>query len=167
MLVMGIGVRIQKEHGDGLDAARAQLVREPVKSRHVERYEHLTERIDALDGFEAQGARNERRVSLVMQVERVRPVGAGDLQNVAEALRRDERRLRAAALDEGVDDERRAVIDELRLRRPQIGLVEAIENTFDEIVIGRRAFGADDFLRLAVVADQIREGPADIHGDGE
>ena len=102
-----------------------------------------------------------------MQVERVRPVGAGDLQNVAEALRRDERRLRAAALDEGVDDERRAVIDELRLRRPQIGLAEAIENTFDEIVIGRRAFGADDFLRLAVVADQIREGPADIHGDGE
>ena len=60
------------------------------------------------------GARDQRLVAAVVQVERIGPVAARDLQHVAEALGGDQRGLGALALDQRVDDQRGAVIDEAR-----------------------------------------------------
>ena len=54
-------------------------------------------------------ARDERPGLAVFQVEEVRPVPAADLQDVAEPLRRDQRRARALALCDRVDDDGRPV----------------------------------------------------------
>ena len=59
-----------------------------------------------------------------MQVERVGPVAARDLEHVAEARGGDQRRLGALALDQRIDDQRRAMIDEIRSRGSSLALAK-------------------------------------------
>ena len=69
-----------------------------------------------------QLARDQRLVAPIMQVEGIGPVAARDFEHIAETLAGDQRGLRAVALDQGIDDQRGAVIDE----RASAGLIFAL-----------------------------------------
>src|SRR5581483_11939556 len=107
-----------------------------------------------------------RLIALIMQIEGIGPVAAGDFQNVAKALARYQRGGRAFALDQGVDHQGRAVIDQRRLRRFDPGFLETVENAVDQIIVSRGTLGVENFLRGMIERDQIRERAADIDGDG-
>ena len=109
----------------------------------------------------------KRLVAAIVQVERIGPVAARDFEHVAKTRCRDKRRLGALALDQRIDDEGGAVVDEARLVRRQLHLVEAVEDAFDEISVGRRALGVGDAVAVVVVRNEISEGTADIDGDGK
>ena len=101
-----------------------------------------------------------------MQIKGIGAVGARDLEHVAETCGGHERRARAAALDQRIDDQCGAVIDQRCFRRLDAGLLEAVENAVDQIVIGRGAFCVENFLRGVVERDQIRKSAANVDGDG-
>ena len=101
-----------------------------------------------------------------MEIEGIGPVAAGDFQNVAKTFAGNQRSLRAFALDQGIDHQRRAVIDQRRFGGFDLGFVETVENPLDEIVVGGRALGVDNFLVCVIEGDQIGKRAADIDGDG-
>src|SRR5262245_39079440 len=72
---------------------------------------------------------------------RVRSITARDFQNIAEASARYQCGPGAMALDERIDDESSAVVDEGRLSRFDSGLSEAVENPAHEVVISGWALG--------------------------
>jgi hypothetical protein len=49
----------------------------------------------------------------------------------------------------------------------KLHLIEAVEDAFDEIAVGRRALGVGDAVVLVVVRNEVGEGTADIDGDGK
>ncbi len=166
-LVRRVGVGVHEEDRDRFDAERFDLAGERRQRGGVERRDDLALAADALGHLEPQRARDQRLVAAIVQVERVGPVAARDFEHVAKARRRDEGRLGALALDQRIDDERGAVVDETRLVRRELHLVEAVEDAFDEISVGRRALGVGDAVVLVVVRNEISEGTADIDGDGK
>ena len=74
--------------------------------------------------FQAQLARDDRLVSLIMEIKWIRTIAARDFENVAEAGTRHQRRLGALTLDEGINDERRAVVDQTHVGGAELGLGE-------------------------------------------
>ena len=91
----------------------------------------------ALVQLEAQAALDERRRLRPEEVVEVRHAHAPQLEHVAEALRRHERRARAAALEHRVRRHRRAVHDLLELAAP---VAEQLGDAVDDghVVRGRR-----------------------------
>ncbi len=73
-------------------------------------------------------------IALIVQVERDGPVCAADLQNVAEQPRVDTSAVRASrALNEGVDDMGRPMLEDVDCRQIDIDLTDAVEHAVDEI----------------------------------
>ena len=130
-----------------------------------ERRPHLARPVDPLGHLETQLARNQRRLAMEAQIERLRAVAAADLQQVAKALGGEQRSLGADALQQRVDDERGAVLDEARLARVERSLADAVEDRFAQPIIGGRAFGVGDRAGLDIAGDEVGEGAADIDGD--
>ena len=162
-----VGVGVHEEDRHGFDAERLDLAGERRQRGGVERRDDLALAADALGHLEPKRARDQRLVAAIVQVERIGPVAARDFEHVAKSGRGDEGRLGALALDQRIDDEGGAVVDETRLVRRQLHLVEAVEDPFDEISVGRRALGVSDAAAIVVVRDEISEGTADIDGDSK
>jgi hypothetical protein len=104
-----MAVGVQQADRDRLDLELAQPRRDRSNLLLGKRAEHLALRAHALVQLEAQAALDERRRLRPEQVVEVRHAHAAELQHVAEALRRHERRARAAALQHRVRRHRRAV----------------------------------------------------------
>ncbi len=103
-LLMGrIDVAIEKQDRDRFDPELRQLAAERHDLAVVERRQHLAVRQHALLDLVAQRALDQRNVLLEIEIVGVGPVDAADLVDVPEALRDDERRLGAGALQDGVD----------------------------------------------------------------
>ena len=115
--------------------------------------------------LEAQLTRNERRLAMEAQIERLGAVAAADLQQVAEALGRQQRGLGADALQQRVDDQRGAMLDEARIARVDCGLADAVEDGLAQLIVGGRTLGVGDRAGLDIAGDEIGEGAADIDGD--
>ena len=77
----------------------------------IERGQHVAVAVHAFRHFEAVAARHQRVGELQEQVVDVVALLGAHLQDVAEALRGDQAEARAAALDQGVGDQRGAVHD--------------------------------------------------------
>ena len=69
------------------------------------------------------------------KVERLSTIPATDFQNVAKALRGNERSFCALPLQQGVNDERCTVFNKGRITYVQRGLMDAIENRIAKPVI--------------------------------
>src|SRR5690606_26868444 len=115
---------------------RLEPARERGEFSLVERGHDSAAGVDALGHLEAQLARDQRLVALIIEVKRIGPVRARDLQHIAEALGGYQSGPGAAALDQRIDDQRRAVIEEARVGRRNAALFEAIQNAFDEVPVG-------------------------------
>ena len=95
-------------------------------------------RADPLADFEAKAARHEWFRLVELEVVHVRAVAAPDLQHIAEAGRRHERGLHAAALGDGVDDDGRPVDEGDDRGRGRCARGDRVEDTVGEIGGGRR-----------------------------
>ena len=161
----GIEEGAHEEDGHGLDFQALQLIRQDFEGTRIEGHQDFALRVDPLGHLEAQLARDQRLVPLVMQVERVGPVGAGDLQHIAEAFRGDQSAFRATPLDQRVDDQRGPVVEEVGLGGLEISLPEAVKDPLDKIPVRRRALGIDHVAGIVIERDKVGEGASDIHGD--
>ena len=148
-----VDIGIHEKNRHRLDAKFFDFIGELFQRRRIERRDHFAFAAHPLGDFEAQLARNQGLVALIMQIEGIGPVAAGDFENVAKALARHQRSLRAFALDQRIDDQRRAVIDQRRFSRFDLGFVETVENSLDQIIVGGRALRINDSMGFVIEGD--------------
>ena len=110
-LVLGVEVGVEEADGHGLDARAAQAGGELAALVLVELADDGAVGGDALVQLEAEVALDERRRLAPEEVVHVRDPQPAQLEHVAEAGGRDERRRAAAPLEHGVRRHRRAVDD--------------------------------------------------------
>ena len=164
-LVAGIGVGIEEGDSDRLDIRCADPLHHVSELLAIEwRLLFATAR-HAPGDFEAQVARDQRVRPPVHQVVGFGPVAARDLEDVPEALRRDQRRPAARALDDGVDDDGGAVKEVVDVLRVDAGFRGAVEDALRQVFIGGQALDRGRLPRIAVEGDEVRKGPADIDAD--
>ncbi len=113
-LVIGVGVAIEKQNRDCLDAEPVELSAERGDFAFVERLIDLAIGQHALFHLETHRALDQRHVLLKEQIVGVRPVDAPDLVDVAKAFSDEERCAGAGALKHGVDGDGRAVQEQRR-----------------------------------------------------
>ena len=131
----------------------------------VERDVDLAVGEDALLRFEAQRPLHQRLVLAEEQIIGVRPVDAADLVDVAEALRDDERGLRAGALQDGVDGDGRAVEKKPGLGIARAGLLDAGCDALDEMVGRRERLAEGEGSGARVEGGDVGESAADVGGE--
>ena len=111
--MLGIGIGMEEGEGDAFHILRAQFGYQCTHSGFVERQPHGALRVDALGDRETQGAWRQRFRLVDRKVVLIVTALGADIEDVAETLRRDKRRLRAAAFDDGVGRKRRAVNEDV------------------------------------------------------
>src|SRR5262249_3430057 len=115
LLVLRREVGVEEADRQRLDPVALEQISQCAERGLVERRSLPAAALDALLDLEAPFARHQRWLAVETQVERLGPVAPPDLQNVAEALGGDEGGAGAGPLQQRVDDERRAVLDDVRL----------------------------------------------------
>ena len=132
----------------------------------VERLEDVAVGVGALAHLGAQLARDQR-LELAGQAEQLRPRAARELEDVAEALRRDEPATRALALEHGVGRDRRAVDHALRAREIALQRLQAGHEA-DRLVV-RRARHLRDRERAGrrIEHQAVGERAADVDADDQ
>ncbi len=111
-LVGRVDVRVHEKNRHRLDAEFTDRDGEFFQARNIERRYHFALAAHAFGYFEAQLAWNQRLIALIVQIERVGTVATGDFENIAEALGGNQCGLRTFALDQRIDHQRRAVVDD-------------------------------------------------------
>src|SRR5205823_12198451 len=122
---------------------------------------------DALVDLKPKLARNQRWIAMKAQVEWLRAVAAPDLQQVAEALGRQQRCLRPRALQQRVDNERGSMLDEACLARIQLGFADAVKDGVAQLTVGGGAFGVGNRTSFDIAGHEIGKGSADVDCDDE
>ena len=170
-LMFDIGVGMQERHRDGLHAFGLEIGKDRGQARQVERCHFLPQIVDPPGNLLAQVTRHKRFGLLVMQVEKVRPVAACDLQRIAKALGGDQADLYAFAFGNGIDHHGRAMRQKIHRGRIDAALGQHVQHAL--FIVGRRRVGFRGGDALAAIGigrktDQIGEGAADIgrYADG-
>lgn len=112
-LMLGIGVRVQEGDRHALDLQLTQFWRECTDSSFVQREADGAVRIDALGHGKAQAARCQRLRLVDAEIVLVIAALGADIEHVAKAVGRDQRCPGAAALDDRVGRQRRAVNEDV------------------------------------------------------
>ena len=165
LLVGRVAIREEEDHRHGLDALGRELARGVPDGVLVEGHEDLAARAEALRHLEASPARHERCRTPVEHVVHLEEIAAPDLEDVAEALGRDEARPGPCSLEERIDADGRAVDDEAAVRELRARLVDAAEHAVEEIARRAERLAGGDGARGLVEDDQVREGAADVDAD--
>ena len=171
-LVRGAGRRVQERDRDRLDAVGEQAPAGLAHALLVERCDLVALVVGALGDAEAQVARDERlgRLQAVVVRRLARALAQGE--RVAEALGAEEARGRAAAGQERVRGDGRAVHDQLDLgqelgeRAPGADrdLLEAGDEA-ERRVAGGRARLVDEPRPVGAEHEEVGERPADVDAD--
>ena len=140
LLVLRVDVGVEQADGDRLDLLAPQDRGRRAHGVVLERPQHLAGRAEPLGDGHRAVARDERLRLLELRVVERRPHLARDLEQVAEALGRDEAAARDLALDDRVRRHGRRVDDEADLRRRDVAVRERAVDGLHEPLggIGRR-----------------------------
>src|SRR5262252_5789223 len=166
-LVGRVPVREEEDHGHRLDAFRRELPGGSSDGALVEGHEHLAPRRQALHHLQASPPRHERRGPAVEDVVHPQEVAATDLEDVPEALCRDEAGSRPLALEERIDTDGGAVDDEATVGKTRARLVDAAKDAPQQVGRCAERLGVDDRTGCLVQRHQVREGAADVDTDPE
>ena len=154
---------------DRLDAVILQTRHLRADRRFVERKPHRAVHIDALRHREAQRARHQRLRLLDHEVVLVVAALGCDIERVAKAVRGDQRRARAAPLDDGIGGERRAVNEHVDVGEVQARIAEhearSVEHALLRPLRGGQYLSGDPLG--AAVENDVGEGAADIDGHAD
>ena len=165
VLVRGIDERVQEANGHGLDLPSNELRLQRLQLVGVEGGNDLTLVIHALGDVEDVPPRDQWVGRLPAQVIRVGLGRPREGQDVAEALGRHQRRLRALALEHRVGADRRAVNQQADVGKGHAELTEAIENSLDEGRRSRRHLADREHAGVLVHGNEVRERSSDIDSD--
>ena len=161
--------REEQAHGDGLDVVALDEVHDVVHVLEAQRLDHPALGVHALADLEAQVAGHEDGGPVLEQVVEARARRAAQLEHVAQAARRDERRARALALEQRVGDDRRRVGEERDVARGDTAARERggerVQHAAGEVARRRRHL--DDARGAAglVHQDDVGERAADVDAD--
>ena len=166
-------VRVRIDQGDGqrLDAGVDQLTDDLLHLRAIDRVDDLAARAHPLVRL-ARVLERGRRIRLDHDDparERAWRLRAGQVQDLLEALRRDQPDACALRLEQRVRRHRRSVHDVAQLLRRDAALLADAANA-DEHALGRvarrgRGLDAVEVPRLVVYEEQVGEGAADVHSE--
>ncbi len=169
LLVLRVDVRVEQADGDRLDLLAPKDRGRRAHGVVLERSQHLAGRPEPFGDGHRAVARHERLRLLELRVVQGGPHLAGDLEQVAEPLGRDEAATCDLALDDRVGRDRRRVDDEPDLRRGDAAVLEGAIHRLHEAFggIGRRRQHLRDRDRARLLVDQRRvgEGAADVDRD--
>ena len=169
LLVRRVDVRVDQRDGERLDARLDEVADDLLDLRLVDRDDDVPARVQPLDRLARVGERR-RRVGLDHDDparQRPRRLGAGQVEDLAEALRRDQPDARALRLEHRVRRDGRAVEDVLELADADARLVadpaDAREDALGRVVRRRRRLDAE--LGAAVALgheEEVGERAADV-----
>ncbi|OPZ04391.1 MAG: hypothetical protein BWZ08_02707 [candidate division BRC1 bacterium ADurb.BinA292] len=167
--MFGEGVGMEQADGHRRHLMPAELIDQQAEGVLVEGLEDFARGGDALGHLEAQEAFDQRRRFFEEQVEKLRDAQAPDLEDVAKAFGRDQRRAGAAPLQNRIGGDRRAMGDFADALAARVGhgfqqRRDAVQHAL--FVIGRRG---GDLARpdgaVAIHQDDVGKGSADVGAD--
>ena len=163
------GVGVEQEQGHRFDAGRAQVAGEPVEIRRARTLRHAPVRANPGGRLEHEIARHEGLFLAEREIEGVVEAHAADLENPAVAAGDDEPDPRPAALDDGIDEEGRAVNEELDVVRAHPGPLDERgkppPHRERRVARNTRLLVADDLARQRVRQHEVGERPAHVDAD--
>ena len=124
---------MEEAHGDRLDPLAAKALDDGRDFGEFDRGENLALVADPLGDLAAQISRHERTRLGEGEIEQIGPIAACDLEDVTEALGRDQRGLRALTGQERVDDDGGPVSKKGEGLGRDPRLAEGIEDAFFEV----------------------------------
>ena len=166
-LVRGIRVRMQERNGHAGDAVLLEDRDRFLDRVLLERRVHAAVGIHPLGHRNAPVARHERRRMLPEQVVRIVAVAAAHLEDVAEALRREQADDGARPRQERVEPDGRAV-EEVLGRSDTVLWDCSLDGVEDAVLRGsrrRRLLADADLAGLVVIEDEVGERAADVDAD--
>ncbi len=164
--MLGIGIGVQEGESDAFHFLRAQFGHQCTHGGFVERQPHGALCVDALGDRETQGARRQRFRLVDRKVVLIVAALGTDIEHIAETLRCDKRRLRSAALNDGVGRERRAVNEDVDIAYVGARIGQNETHPVQHRLLrsrGRRQHLARSAI-LTHIQDDIRERASDIDG---
>ena len=161
-LVLRRDITVQELNRDRLDRLLATLLDDRLQVSLLERLDLVSLRVDPFAHLEAAAARHEGDRFLEPQVVHVGAIAPSDLQDVAKALRCDERRAHAFALGDGVDDGGAAVHEEGHVARLDTREVDGVEHALGQVARRAQRLCRLEIAALLVKMNQVGEGPTDI-----
>ena len=169
VLVLGVAEREEQTYGAGVGAARANLL-DHRGDGVVGQFGHRRSgRVHTLGNREPMAALDERRRVILGQRVHVRASLATDLEEVAEAPRRDHRDVASLALDERVGAHRGAVGEPAQL--PEVDAVpggqrlQPLDDGPGRVVGRRRPLPGKDRAARLVEHVEVGEGAAYVDAD--
>ncbi|MCY1526298.1 hypothetical protein D9M68_613070 [compost metagenome] len=165
--VVRVGVAMQQADRHTLHARFGQFVRQRDDLRLVQGRQHAALRIDALGNAVAPRPRYQRLRLVQENVVLREPVFQSDLDQVAEARRRQQGGAGALALDERVGGKRGAQDQQADPRPVRAGLVEQLLDALQHGGLGRvwRGEQLGGPAALSAFQHDVGEGAADIDSD--
>jgi hypothetical protein len=164
--VVGIEEAEHESDGQRLDPLRPERGDQRIDLEIRQRRDHGPVGADALGDLIAVPARNEGGGRILEQVVKIGPGGAPQLQHVAEPARGDEGGARAAALEDGVGDDRGGVRQQGDLRRRDRmavhGDAQRRQHALGQVARRRRHLGDADLSRRLVDQRHVGERTADV-----
>jgi hypothetical protein len=172
--VRAVHVRVDQGDRERLDPRLDEVANDPLDLRHVDGRDRLAARVQPLDGL-ARVREGGRRVGLDHDdppSQRAGSLGAREVQDLLEPLRRDQPDTRAFRLEHGVRGHGRPVEDVAHLADVDAGLFADAANAGQHPLrrIRRRRRGLDAVAAAAVtiaVADQEEVGERSPHIDAQ
>jgi hypothetical protein len=157
---------VQQADRERFDAFGPEVVEDRRQPAQVERPSLAAVLVQPAGHLPPQAPRYERRRLRVVEVEVVRPIAAGDLQHVAEALGRDQAGEDALAFRQRVDHERRPVREVNDVGERDAAPREHVQHAPLEIRRRRVGLRRDDLLGtrggIGEEVDEIGERAADV-----
>ena len=163
-LILRLEIRIDKGDSDGFDVALFQQVRSLLNFFAVRRLENFARARDTFGDLKPQLARHQNRIALVKEIEQSGAIAAGEFEDVPEAFGRDQSHGRTGALQQRINDKRRAVLEQRCVLERHLRLLEAIDDAIDRIVMRRQAFSVANLTVAGIKADQVGESAAGVDG---
>ena len=169
LLVLVRDVRVDQANRERLDATLDEILDDPLDLLLVHGHDGLATRTHALDSL-ARVGEGRRRLGLLHDdpaSQRARRLRACQMQDLLEALRRDQTDARALALEHGVRRNGRAVHDVAEITgrdaRRLADACDTVEHTLGRVARRRRGLHPMLCSVLVIDEEQVGERATDVH----
>ena len=165
LLVGGVRVAVEQRDGDGLDVVGQQPLQDLGNLLAIYCGEHVAFVVHALGDLEDEIAWHEGLRLVPLEVVEVVAIAPADLEDVAEPFGRDQADLGAAAGEDKVGHQGRAVHEVGQVLGDDTGLIERLEDSLLRRVGCRRGLRRRYLAGVLVVQDKVRKGAPYVYAN--
>ncbi len=155
-----VGVGVEQTHGHRLDLMLFHGLDDAVQILLIQRNQDLAGGAEAFLDAETEMPGNQGIGFLVERIVHLKPVAAPDLQNVPEAVGRDQRGLGPCALNERIDDHGGPVGQKGDLLQADVEFLNAFDSSDSGIGRRRQNLAEPNLAGGFVQQDAVGERPA-------